>query len=74
MQNPPPPLTPNEEAALEHLEEQSEVDGDPVAHEAAVDHLVTAGFVRGAAGDLIEKLRLKGYLSAVEGELHLTDP
>jgi hypothetical protein len=73
MRNPPTPLTPNEESALEQLEERFEVDGDPLAHEAVVDHLVTAGFVPGAAGDLIDQLCVKGYLYAVEGELHLTD-
>ena len=69
----PPPLSPNEETALTQLTAKIERADDPLAHETAVDHLVTAGFVRGAAHDLIEQLCVKGYLSATENELHLTD-
>jgi hypothetical protein len=73
MRNPPPPLSPTEKTALAHLTEQFEA-GDPLDHEMAVDHCVSAGVVRGAAHDLIEQLCLKGYLYITEDGIHLTDP
>lgn len=74
MRNSLTPLSPNEQTALAHLEELFETADDSVARETAIDHLVDAGFVRGAAIDLTTQLRLKGYLYAVENDLHLTDP
>jgi hypothetical protein len=58
MRTPPTPVS-NEQAALEQLEERFEVDDEPLTHDMAVDHLLTAGFERGAAVDLIEYLRMK---------------
>lgn len=68
------PLSPNERETLSQLEALFETTDETVARETAIDHLVTAGFVRDAATDLTTQLQLKGYLSVTENEFHLTDP
>jgi hypothetical protein len=67
-----PPLSPNEQAALNQLEQSAAED--TLAHERAVEQLTSAGFVAPAAHDLIVQLCLKGYLADSETGLRLTDP
>lgn len=64
-----PPLSPNEQTALDHL---AQADAETVVREQAVEHLVAAGFVAPAARDLIERLCRKGYLENDEIGLRLT--
>lgn len=65
-----PPLSPNEQAALDQLEQSAAKDS--LAHERAVEQLTSAGFVAPAAHDLIEALCQKGYLADSETGLRLT--
>jgi alkylhydroperoxidase family enzyme len=64
-----PPLSSNEQAALDYLEQSAAET--PLAHERAVEQLIDAGFVAPAAHDLIDQLYLKGYLDEGNDEIRL---
>jgi hypothetical protein len=66
-----PPLSPNEHAALDHLEQAAAQD--TFAHDRAVEQLIAAGFVATAAHDLIETLCRKGYLTEDNDGLRISD-
>jgi hypothetical protein len=58
MDRPHPPLSPNEHAALDHLERAA--GEDMLARERAIEQLISADFVAPAAHDLIAALCRKG--------------
>ncbi len=69
--NPPTPLGPTATEALEHLSEPLE-EHDGLTREEATTVLTDGDFDVIDARDTIERLRLRGYLYEVEGQLFLT--
>lgn len=72
MRNPPTPLNPREQDALDHLEESHGFE-DSFSYNTATDELANAEFHTDEAQRLIEQLLLKGYIYEVNDQLRLTD-
>lgn len=66
-----PPLSPSEQAALARLAQCYDVE-ETVARSLAVEQLTSVGFDANEARDLIEQLRLHGYLYEDDTGLRLT--
>jgi hypothetical protein len=60
--NPPTPLSPREQAALDRLEGWFNGRDDPKAREAVIKHLTDGDFERQAAQSVIDRLLSKGYM------------
>lgn len=71
MKNASTPLTPTERAVLDRLEQCYDVE-ETVTREVAVEQLTSVGMDASDAYELLEQLRLKGYLYGVAGGLRLT--
>ena len=71
--NPPTPLTPREQAALDRFEQWVNGRDDPKARERVIEHLTAGEFEREEADRLIDQLLSKGYLYEHDG-IRLTDP
>ena len=73
MVNSRTPITANEEAVLDHLEQHLAMAGDDATftQEDAVAYLLEQGVERADARAHIEQLLLKGYLYEVHDELRL---
>ena len=72
MRNPPTPLSPREQDALDYLEDSHGFE-EPFSYNTAIDELTNAEFYTDEAQRLIEQLLLKGYLYEVNDQLRLTD-
>ncbi len=73
MRNQQTPLGPTEEAVLERLHEDYEPVTDSFSREIAVDTLEEIDLDASIAHNVLGRLLSKGYLYAVEDELHITD-
>lgn len=73
MRNQQTPLEPTEEAALERLRTDYEPVVDSFSRGVAVDTLNEIDLEAAAAHNVLDRLLSKGYLYAVEDELHITD-
>lgn len=73
MRNPPTPLSPNEEAALERLQQDYEPVSDSFPREIAIDHLGDIDVDIDTAHKLLDRLLSKGYLYEVDNELRITE-
>lgn len=67
------PLRPREEEALERLHVDYEPVADSFSREVAVDTLGEIGLEPSAAHTVLDQLLLKGYLYAVDEDIHITD-
>lgn len=56
--NPPTPLSPREQAALERLEQWVDDRDDAKPREAVIEHLIAGDFERAQADRLIDQLLL----------------
>ena len=72
MRNPPTPLSPREQDALDYLKESYGFE-DPFLYNTALERLASADYQSDEAQRLIEQLLLKGYLYEVNGQLRVTD-
>ncbi|UPM45111.1 hypothetical protein [Halocatena salina] len=73
MRNQQTPLEPTEKDALERLREEYEPVVDSFSREVAVDALVEIDLETAVAHNVLDRLLSKGYLYAVDDELHITD-
>jgi hypothetical protein len=71
--NPPTPLSPREQTALDRLERWVEGRDDAKPREAVIEHLTDGEFERAQADRLIDQLLLKGYCYEHDG-IRVTDP
>jgi hypothetical protein len=67
MKNPPTPLSPREQAALDRFEQWVNGRDDPKARKAVIEHLTAGDFERDEADRLVDRLLSKGYLYDHEG-------
>lgn len=72
MRNDQTPLGPVEEAALERLRADYEPVADSFSRATAVDILGGIDIETSVAHNVLDRLLLKGYLYAVDDELHIT--
>ena len=72
MRNPPTPLSPREQDALDYLEESHGFE-DPFSYKTALEELASADYQTDEAQRVIEQLLLKGYLYEVNDQLRVTD-
>lgn len=71
--NPPTPLSPREQEALDHLEEWVNGWDDAKPREAVIEHLTAREFEHAQADRVIDRLLSKGYLYEHDG-IRVTDP
>ena len=73
MKNSRTPITSDEEAALDHLEQHLDraSDDECLTREDAIAYLIDQGVERADAQTYIEQLLLKGYLYEVDDELRI---
>jgi hypothetical protein len=67
MKNPPTPLSPREQAALDLFTQWIDGRDDPKAREAVVARLTAGDFERDEADRLIDRLLSKGYCYEHDG-------
>lgn len=72
MRNPQTPLAQTEEAALEHLRQDYEPVSDSFSRNTAVRKLGEIDIEPDSAENVLDHLLLKGYLYAVDDDLHIT--
>jgi hypothetical protein len=73
MRNPPTPLSPREQAALDRLKQWVDGRDDPKPRETVIEHLTDGEFECAQADRLIDQLLLKGYCYECDG-IRVTDP
>jgi hypothetical protein len=67
MRNPPTPLTPREQAALDRFEQWVNGRDDPKPRTAVIGHLTDGEFEQDEADRLVDHLLSKGYLYEADG-------
>ena len=72
MRNPPTPLSPREQDALDYLEERHGFE-DPFSYDTSIEELASVEYQTEEAQQVIEQLLLKGYLYEVDDQLRVTD-
>ncbi len=73
MRNQQTPLGPIEEAALERLYKEYEPVNDSFSRSIAVDTVTEIDLEASVVHNVLDRLLSKGYLYAVNDELHITD-
>ncbi len=73
MRNQQTPLGRTEQAALERLYEDYEPVADSFSRAVAVTALTELDLEPSIAHSVLDRLLSKGYLYAVDGDLHITD-
>ncbi|UPM45266.1 hypothetical protein [Halocatena salina] len=73
MRNQQTPLGRTEQAALERLYEDYEPVADSFSRAVAVTALAELDCEPSVAHSVLDRLLSKGYLYAVDGDLHITD-
>jgi hypothetical protein len=71
--NPPTPLSPREQAALDRLEQWVDGPDDANPRETVLEYLTDRKFEHDEANRLLDQLLLKGYCYECDG-IHVTDP